>query len=306
MSNERFELRPGALVVGPDGGLGWIDTLLAIPGSGQISGFVLREGLLFDRAITVPIEAVERTEDSRVHVWLSAAQLNDLANIQARRFAGSMAPVEHRIEARRRVVRGDGEAGSFVLVIVDPTSDQVTHLVIRRGDLLDREAIVPMAWVRELTDDPIVLDVSRQQLESLPEYRADEEITDVVSSLLWYRSNMHPDDLRYVKVRTRDGIVHLSGKTRAEQSRMAIEEHVRGVSGVLGVRNEIRTFEALAVASQALRQRGGSTNDHRPGGAVLVPLHLDGRRSAHAAHAGAEATASELDADVATPLRTVA
>src|SRR4051812_9235952 len=80
--SERFELRPGAIVVGPNGALGWLDAVLAIPGSGQVSGFVLREGLLFDRGIRVPIEAVERTEYSRVHVWLSAAQLNDLADMQ--------------------------------------------------------------------------------------------------------------------------------------------------------------------------------------------------------------------------------
>ena len=98
MSNERFVLRPGALVVGPDESLGWIDALLAIPGSRQISGFVLSEGPLFDRGIRVPIEAVERTEDRRVHVWLTAAQLNDLADIQARRFAESTAPPEDRIE----------------------------------------------------------------------------------------------------------------------------------------------------------------------------------------------------------------
>lgn len=198
--SERFELRPGAIVVGPDGALGWLDAVLAIPGSGQVSGFVLREGPLFDRGIRVPIEAVEWTEDSRVHVWLSAAQLNNLAAMQARRFAESAAPNEYSIDARRQVVHGDGEAGSLALVIVDPTSDQATHLVIRRDDPLDRQAIVPMTWVRELTDDPIVLVATRQRLETLPEYRADEENTDVVSSLPCYRWDIRPPDLQRVTV----------------------------------------------------------------------------------------------------------
>ena len=73
MSNERFVLRPGALVVGPGESLGWIDALLAIPGRRQISGFVLREGLLSNRGVVVPIELVERTTDSRVHVRASAS-----------------------------------------------------------------------------------------------------------------------------------------------------------------------------------------------------------------------------------------
>jgi uncharacterized protein YrrD len=303
MSSERFELRPGALVVGPDGTLGWLDAVLSVPDSGQVSGFVLREGLLLDRGIRVPIEAVERTEDSRVHIWLTAAQLNDLADIQARRYARSTAPDEHRIEAGRRVAFDDGEAGSLALVMVDPTSDQVTHLVVSRGHAFGREAIVPMAWVRALTDDPIVLDASEQQLESLPEYRADEEITDAVSSVLWYRSDVHPNDLRYVKVQTHDGIVRLGGMTRTERARMAIEEHVRGMRGVLGVWNELGTFDALGTAAQAARQPGGLTIHHLPSGAARVPLHLDGHRPGHA---GSPAVPFDLDRDVETPLRTVA
>lgn len=305
MSNEPFELRPGALVVGPGGALGWIQAVLAIPGGGQVSGFVLREGLLFDRGIRVPIEAVERTEDRHVRVGLSAAQINDLADVQARGFSRSTAPDEHRIEAGRRVVYGDGEAGSLAGVIVDPTSDQATHLVIRRGDVIDREVIVPLAWVRALTDDPIVLDATRQRVDSSPEYRADDEITDAVSRVLWYRSSIQPNDVRYVKVHTRDGVVQLSGKTRTEQSRLAIEERVRDVRGVLDVQNEIRTFEALAAAVQALGERSQPQHG-RPGGTSLVPLHLDGRRSGQDADAGIEVAAPELDVDAAPPLRAIA
>jgi hypothetical protein len=308
MPGERFELRLGAIVVGTDGALGWIDALLAIPGSGQISGFVLGEGLLFNRGITVPIEAVERTEDSRVHVRLNAAQLDGLGDIQARRSTGPPATAERRIEARRRVIGRDAEIGSLALVLIDPTSDQVTHLVVRRGDLLGRDTIVPMAWVQDLTSNPIVLDVSRDELEPLPEYRADEEITDVVSSLIWYRSDFQPSDLRYVRVRTRDGIVQLTGKTGTERARMTIEGLVRDVRGVLGVRNELRTFEALGAAAQALRQHERATAGH--GWDRLEPAHLHSNSmgSVQDAPAGLDGAppASEPAMDVARTLEAVA
>ena len=151
-----------------------------------------------------------------------------------------------------------------------------------------------------------MLVATRQRLESLPAYRADDEITDVVSSLLWNRSNMHQDDLRSVQVRTRDGIVHLSGETRTEQTRLAIEEQVRGVRGVLGVRNDLRTFEALGAAAQSFKQRHGPIDHHRPDGPALAPFHLDGDHPGHDGHPGTELAAFELDAEVATPLRTVA
>jgi hypothetical protein len=312
MSGERFEFRLGALVVGTDGALGSIDALLAIPGSGQISGFVLSEGRLFNRGVTVPIEAVERTEDSRVHVWLSAAQLNGLAETQARRSTGPPATDERRIEAQQRVIGRDGEIGSLALVLVDPTSDQVTHLVVRRGDVVGRDTIVPMAWVQEVTGNPIVLDASRDRLGSLPEYRPDDEMTDAVLSLLWYRSNTRPDDLRYVRVRTRDGVVHLTGKTRTEQSRMAIEERARSVRGVLGVCNELRTFEALAAAAQALREPRRAPAGHwqdRPEPAP-VPAHglskgIGSAQDAPARRDGA-ATPSRPEVGVTRPLQAVA
>ena len=257
MSNERFVLRPGALVVGADESLGWIDALLAIPGNHQISGFVLSEGLLSNRGVLVPIELVERTADSRIHVRLTASQLNDMADAQLRDLARS--PDERPIGAGRRVVCDDGDAGSLVLVMVEPSSRRMTQIVVSRDDSPGRYTMVPAAWALEVTDDPIVLDATRQRLDSLPEYRPDDAITDAVSGLLWYRSDIRPPDLHYVRVRTRNGIVELSGMTRTERSRMTIEGLVRGVSGVLGVRNELGTFEALGAASQALRQRGVPT-----------------------------------------------
>ena len=283
MSNERFVLRPGALVVGPEESLGWIDALLSIPGSRQISGFVLSEGRLSNRGVVVPIELVERTADSRIHVRLTASQLNDMADAQLRDLARS--PDERPIGAGRRVVCDDGDAGSLVLVMVEPSSRRMTQIVVSRDDSPGRYTMVPAAWALEVTDDPIVLDATRQRLESLPEYRPDDAITDAVSSLLWYRSDIRPPDLHHVKVRTRDGIVELRGKTRTARARRAIERLVRGVNGVLGVHNEIRTFEALGAAAQALRQRGGPT---------MLPMP------------DSSASESEPDAGVAWPLRIVA
>ena len=77
-------------------------------------------------------------------------------------------------------------------------------------------------------------------------------------------------------VRSRDGIVELSGMTRTERSRTAIEGLVRGVRGVLGVRNELGTFEALGAAPQALRQGGGPAMRVVPDASATTPLRRDG------------------------------
>jgi hypothetical protein len=293
-------------VVGPDESLGWIDALLAVPSSRQISGFVLSEGLLSNRGVVVPIELVERTADSRIQVRLTASQLNAMADAQLRTVAWS--PDERLIEAGQRVVSCDGDVASLVLVMVEPSSHRMTQIVVSRDDSTGRNTMVPAAWALDVTDDPIVLDASRQRLDSLPEYRPDDAITDAVSGLLWYRSDMRQADLRHVRVRTRDGVVELSGMTRTERSRMTIEGLVSGVTGVLGVRNRLRTFEALGAASQAHRQRGGSTMLPVPDTSDPTPLHRDGSSPAYDGAPRSDGTGAEPEtgAGVARPPRIAA
>jgi hypothetical protein len=140
------------------------------------------------------------------------------------------------------------------VVLVDPRTDRATGFVVRKGRLIVRDVIVPIDWVQSVERDRITLSVPRSRLDSLPEYRPDEEITRDVLDALWYRSGLGPADLQYVDVRTRDGIVELSGHTHTEQTRKKIEEVARGVRGVIDVRNHLDTYEALeAAVREALR-----------------------------------------------------
>jgi osmotically-inducible protein OsmY len=113
---------------------------------------------------------------------------------------------------------------------------------------------VPIDWVQSVASDRITLSVPKARLDSLPEYRPDEDITRDVLDALWYHSTLGPADLQFVDVRTRDGIVELSGHTHTERTRQTIEEVARGVRGVIDVRNHLDTYEALeAAVREALR-----------------------------------------------------
>ncbi|HET8785862.1 MAG TPA: BON domain-containing protein, partial [Candidatus Limnocylindrales bacterium] len=94
----------------------------------------------------------------------------------------------------------------------------------------------------------IRLSVPRARLDSLPEYRPDDEVTRDVLDALWYGSTLGPAELQFVEVRTRDGVVELGGHTHTEWARKKIEEVARGVRGVIDVRNHLDTYEALEAA----------------------------------------------------------
>ncbi|MCC6176350.1 MAG: BON domain-containing protein [Chloroflexi bacterium] len=270
---ERVTLRPGALVIGRDGGLGNLEGVVVRPDGRAVLGLLLREGLLVDRRIVIPLSAVEEADDNRVQVSLDRADLNVLYAARIPRIpdapptdvpdrsdaregpdvvggvtSAEPAPLTHVLRAGQTVVCRDGDSSPLILVLVDGSSARITGLVVQRSGPAGRPVIVPAEWVTDSATDPIVLDAACEHLDGLPDFRSDEEISDAVIALLWHGSDLDRADLNYVTVRTRDGIVELDGKTRTERARMEIDQVARDVRGVLDVKNRLRTFEALDAA----------------------------------------------------------
>lgn len=287
--NERFEIALGAAVVAEDGIAGRVEAVVVSPGTGEVTDLVIRKGLVLRRDVVVPIAAVVSADEHEVRVRLTIEELNGLPEFREEEFtrppadwrspeggqpagalirlpsllarrelrparAGQTPPAAggRPLEAGQRVFCRDGEVGPLDLVLLDPATWRATHFVVRSGELVGRDLIVPVEWVREIGRDRIFVDVGREQLERLPEYRPDDEITADVLRVLWYGSDLEPADLQDVEVRAKDGVVELSGYTRTEEARRAIEAIARGVRGVLGVRNRIESFEELAKLAEQL------------------------------------------------------
>jgi hypothetical protein len=157
----------------------------------------------------------------------------------------TMAPFEIRPGAR--VLGIDGELGQVSRAVHNPDGGDLAGLMLHRSFPLDREIAIPIALVESAAGDLVRL---RLTLDELDEYRDDDQITDAVLDLLWYRSDMPDGELHYVKIQTTDGIVDLSGNSRTEQGRQAIVTITRGMHGVLGVRDHIRSLEALSEAAR--------------------------------------------------------
>jgi hypothetical protein len=281
----RLEIRPGTQVISGNDQVGRVQRLTLRP-DGEVEGIVISGWIVLGHDVYVPIEAVESADPDAVRVSLSLADLSRLPPLdgdpahagagdrsgpsvartgflrsagsgQAEAIAGGWP-----LRAGQRVAATDGDIGELDVVLIDPRTDRATGFVVRKGRLVGRDVIVPIDWVQSVAHDRITLRVPRARLDSLPEYRPDDEITRDVLDALWYRSDLGPADLRFVDVRTRDGIVELSGHTDTERTRTQIEEVARGVRGVIDVRNHLDTYEALEAAvrkaQRAARQAGVS------------------------------------------------
>lgn len=62
----------------------------------------------------------------------------------------------------------DGHVGKVEAFLVDAEDDRITHLIVRSGHLVRREVAVPIADVADISDDRIVLGLSRHAVEELP------------------------------------------------------------------------------------------------------------------------------------------
>jgi uncharacterized protein YrrD len=282
--DSRIEIRPGTQVISGNDQVGRVRRLILRP-DGEVQGIIISGWLVLGHDVYVPIDAVESADPDAVRVSLSLADLTHLPPLESDPAhartddapAPSLAPAGLRsaasgqaeaitggwpLRAGQRVAATDGNVGDLDVVLIDPRTDRATGFVVRKGRFVVRDVIVPIDWVQSVAHDRITLSVPKARLDSLPEYRPDDEVTRDVLDALWYRSKLGPADLQFVDVRTHDGIVELSGHTHTERTRKTIEEVARGVRGVIDVRNHLDTYEALEAAvreaQRAARQAGGS------------------------------------------------
>ncbi len=266
--HRRLEIRPGTQVISGDLQVGRVERLIFRPGTQELAGIVVSGWLVLSHPVFIPSAAIVAADRDAVWVSLSADELERLppaypggtrpgGDLRTSASSGQM-PVHdggRPLRAGQRVVATDGYAGHLDLVLVDPRTGRASGFVVRKGRILTRDVIVPSELVRSVEREEIVLSVSRAELDRLPEYRPDEEITRDVVDAVWYGSDLRPADVQFVTVQTRDGVVELTGHTHTEATKKRIEEVARTVQGVLDVNNFLDTFEALEAAVRAARAR---------------------------------------------------
>jgi uncharacterized protein YrrD len=279
LATERLKIRPGAQVISGDVQVGRVERVVFRPDSHEVVGIIVSGWIVLSHDVYVPIEAIESSDDDAVHVSLTLTELEHLPPVgtdgvsadaqdgaarstTAQRqlrptSSGRMAALAggRPLRAGQKVVARDGEVGQLDLVLVDPRTDRAAGFVVRKGVFFVRDVIVPVEWIKSVQQDRITLVASKEQLERLPEYRPDDEITRDVLDALWYGGRLGPADVQFVDVHTRDGIIELTGHTHTEATKQQIERVVREVRGVLDVRNYLDTFEALQDAVREA-QRG--------------------------------------------------
>jgi len=75
------------------------------------------------------------------------------------------------IEAGANAISSDGKhVGDLEAVLTDPSTDRVTHVIIKEGLLLKEKKLVPVEWISGVEENEIHLSVGSQIIDRLPKY----------------------------------------------------------------------------------------------------------------------------------------
>lgn len=140
---------------------------------------------------------------------------------------GPLAALDHMPGAE--VICPDGAVGQLEMLGVRPHSDEVTHLIVRRGFLFQRDLIVPAEWVAgvEEASNTIQLKAPLSDVVNLPEYEQPRSLWSLAWGLATWPVRL-PFELALARWRegrldVQDKIIQAARRARAQD---LLEHHV--------------------------------------------------------------------------------
>jgi len=109
------------------------------------------------------------TSDPKVTMfWPYVASSKQVIDQEVRRI-----PYDELAVKRGTAVQAtDGKVGSVDEFVVDAEDSQISHLVLREGNLLGaKEVIIPISYIDFLGEEGVYLNVDKKTIKTLPSYR---------------------------------------------------------------------------------------------------------------------------------------
>lgn len=188
--------------------VGMIDRIVVDPISNNVTHVIVRKGLFFTEDRIIPMEAFIMAEDDEIRLVASVKELEDFPLYEENHFVISrgytgtpyldwsmsplffyppipepapttdqvvntdqnLPPSSAVIDEGTPVISLDDEDIGNVEQVITDDHGEITHIVISKGLIFQTERLVPVGWVRKISDNKIRLYVRKETVEHLPEY----------------------------------------------------------------------------------------------------------------------------------------
>jgi len=94
------------------------------------------------------------------------------------------------IPLQAKVECTDGVCGNSAYILINPVSDQVTHLVVKEDTSPNTEYIVTVDLVKETSDNTIILSCSKAEMEKMDPFIQTEFVEEKVLDYAGYRGGI--------------------------------------------------------------------------------------------------------------------
>ncbi len=287
----RAEFVAGSPVYVDDQEIGKLEQVIYSPARRQVIAIVVGKGVIFHEDVVIPADVVLEASEDGVRLSRAVAEPEGASAYREENFvhapeqwkvpeglprqkvlfaipglhtASIFAAIGEAPNAEggtvtisqgTRVVSHAGPLGHILVVMVDSSTGQATHVAVQSRPLLGRSVIVPLDWASRISADEIFIEADREQLMRLPEYRPDADILEDVWEALWAVYPIRALELDAIQVQVRDGVVTLKGNVASPTHRHLAVQATQKVPGVLRVEDELIADDELeaAVARQLSR-----------------------------------------------------
>jgi osmotically-inducible protein OsmY len=199
--------------------------------------------------------------------------------------------MQHRlaigIRAGQHVFCKDGYLGRVELLFLNP-SGKIKGFVLRTGDWIHHDFIVPVDWVQKVDQENVHLSVKKQALKQLDEYVTDAVLAGEIDHAIWENNALWRTQFSEIDTTVQDGIVTLRGYVPKVTDKLLVENAVKIVAGVLGVENRlIADYDLTIQVAQALgrdeRTRLAMVSVNVQNGVVSLSGHVEKTSTLYAA-----------------------
>lgn len=265
----------GAAVLCRDGIAGRLKYVVIDPDDTEITDLIVERGFLRHKDIVVPVSWVEQAAEDSITLNAQLDDLRALPEYREVEFAMPDPtckpvcghPVEHtRVWQDPYLAAGGGRPhllhrtrlgvaqeevllrrgtpvlaadntriGTIDHLVVDRARHQVTQLVVRQGQLLNRQArIVQLEQVASLSEHGVQLKLAADELEHQPPYHPPASDAQIAASLQRALATNPATRTSGAQVHVRGGVVRLTGAITDEfaEAARALARRIRGVIGL--------------------------------------------------------------------------
>ena len=270
-----MDLSWGKGVASTDGWAGRLDGAQVALESHRVTHLIVRRGLLLPGRFVVPLRNLVRWDREGLYLDISITEVLSLPRLRPLDDATTLVA----LTSHAPTIGADGLHLRLKGVRLSQGDHSITHLVLGRPGPGRESRLLSAERVAEMGPREITLSIGKADLDRLPIYLPDTDIEDMLWEALQASEEVWDVDVKGVRVRVDDGVVHLEGNVRTVAAVAESERLARSTNGVMDVVNGILSDWDLdlVVASKIAAidpQHSDSVVVHTQLGTVIMEGHV--------------------------------